>query len=1248
MDEVGEVDFDLSEWTVLDDDDGSVNEAANSSVTENKDKEGKSSLSSASKTHTAVKKAELQKGSAKSETSKPTKSKTENSKPKNSSPKPAASGKQPDKATNTSSRDNQVFKTAVKTVGQDDSKAKASTSQPKTPSKADTKAGAGSSVQTKSNAKSATLQKTNTAVTSTPSPSKATKPVSLDSDMDTLVKSSITATDKISQKPDIKTTEPKMISGTSGNIKPDISKSEREASISADLVASTQTGVKSIDAGFASNSSSVISSKTEITDLKGSKATPDSSVVTCSTASTSKVIIDPKTSKLTTPPSTKTNVTTIDTGMTMNKSNASSSKTVMRPKVSKGTPAVSVLASPTSSSDSATKVSTTKASPVDTGLTANTSNVSSSKKLMDEPKALKGTPTSSSGSASKLSPTKASPSKQKTDNVSGTKAQPKPSGTPSSVNESKSVNTSSKPISQPKTNTPKLTKVNTVATSVTKLPSKASGPACTSGSNISGQTTEDIQQTQPTNLQATSSAQKSSIPLKAANIDSESLAAVMMSVEKTNSLSVTIASSSDGKNVIKKSDVACGTKRAMTTSLPEPVTKKVKLDDPVSCDIPSETKKESALPVSLPAPKQTSDKKCEMNKSLLESPVSTLSNEQSVKTPAKRIIRRFHRSTQTITNQSESKVLQCDQLASKTVSPDVDACIQVGTQYKPNWQDEVRYIKSLPESVMPDVFKIISEFNVNKPNERNTVTGINSVIDLFLNDEEKFTNLLTQIRKTRIGPRHLVVTVSMNLDEGERDPTCPLTNVKGTIVFDQNFSTSSFILQSKAPVWNRPKPEETVSFHNIPGGVPVDFLKVLVPDAITIDLDDPESKFTLSGSRVVMSFARKSGDRTLKLFSQMYINNEFVPCTLGATKASEVPELEEIEKVKQNWLVETKEKFPDSRLNSKEIDAVSRDINEGKLIHAAVEKEITVQPPVMTEAEKILTVPDIKPDSNSEMETAVSAALSDISDTSDIGNEPSAQKPIPKVKAVLKKNSTKKHLESLKSTLKTLSKTTSRPHRSLPVAKDTKVSKLTRTNKDGHSSRSQKDNGKTYKTRSEKKKVTDSSISRARKLSDRGNERSPRIPRSSEGTSRNRDVAQDSSRSRDKNRSQSIQDKLRQMRRGKDKPDKIRSPVKERHPRDENSKSKHSRERSDDRSLGRSRARHPHEESKWPRLDREGSRHSGRAEVPYDRGSAQAGDSTRVYRDSSLDRLPSRPELMNREDRRRAWSRSPVRQFVRG
>ena len=50
-----------------------------------------------------------------------------------------------------------------------------------------------------------------------------------------------------------------------------------------------------------------------------------------------------------------------------------------------------------------------------------------------------------------------------------------------------------------------------------------------------------------------------------------------------------------------------------------------------------------------------------------------------------------------------------------------------------------------------------------------------------------------------------------------------------------------------AQAWNKPKVEETFSVHNMPGGIPLEFLKQLIPDAITIDVEDESLKFTQDG-----------------------------------------------------------------------------------------------------------------------------------------------------------------------------------------------------------------------------------------------------------------------------------------------------------------------------------------------------------------------------------------------------------------
>lgn len=50
-----------------------------------------------------------------------------------------------------------------------------------------------------------------------------------------------------------------------------------------------------------------------------------------------------------------------------------------------------------------------------------------------------------------------------------------------------------------------------------------------------------------------------------------------------------------------------------------------------------------------------------------------------------------------------------------------------------------------------------------------------------------------------------------------------------------------------APLWNKPKVEEILTIHNMPEGIPLDFLKTIIPDAITVEMEDKNQKFTQKG-----------------------------------------------------------------------------------------------------------------------------------------------------------------------------------------------------------------------------------------------------------------------------------------------------------------------------------------------------------------------------------------------------------------
>uniref|UniRef100_A0A2C9JC88 Uncharacterized protein n=1 Tax=Biomphalaria glabrata TaxID=6526 RepID=A0A2C9JC88_BIOGL len=693
-------------------------------------------------------------------------------------------------------------------------------------------------------------------------------------------------------------------------------------------------------------------------------------------------------------------------------------------------------------------------------------------------------------------------------------------------------------------------------------------------------------------------------------IDSTSIAAAMVSVEKKNS-PVTYQTLEAGR----KSDVL-GIKREMAKSEAEPVRKIAKLEEQAS-DGTKDKKDENA-----PEFKQAS-----VNQS------ANLAGPQS-KASAKRIVHRFHRATQTVSQQLD-KPVQCSLMCQPQL---VGVCVQAGSPNKPSWQDEVRFIRTLPDSVYPSIFKMVSEFNITKVAVQNIHSEITSykfgirmgrlaaahvmkdpfkenivfkadyfktyfegletgVVDLHVNDQENLLNIISQFRKTTIGPRHLVVTISMRLDEDERDPLCPLNDVKCTIVFDRFFATSTFYREGKDPAWMRPKAVESVSFHNVPGGIPLSFLKILVPEAITIQLTpDKDNKFTKSGRRIIMNFAKKAGEHFLQLFSQIYINNECVIATLGLTQPKQVPELADIEKAKANWLVEM-EQFPDPCVCVRDDAPVTRDVAE-KQSSMAQRKE-----PIEVFASRRETSPDAverSSDVGGDLEKAfsnVSADLSDISDTSDMDGP--TQKT---TKVALKKSSTKKQLDSLRSTLKSLSKPSvekskkqQASHKVLKGAKTLKSSTALKSRREG-TSRLQRDSTKLNATR-------------PHRSFERGQERSPREKLDvSHRLNRSIEPIRRQNSNRLMGKDVGSQDRVRQIRGQREKVDKLKTPESERRSRIDSVKPRYSRDHSEHRS-----------------------------QTSYITGNARAVEREERRKDRSL----------STERQRRAWSRSPVRQARR-
>ncbi|GFO39352.1 hypothetical protein PoB_006585700 [Plakobranchus ocellatus] len=322
----------------------------------------------------------------------------------------------------------------------------------------------------------------------------------------------------------------------------------------------------------------------------------------------------------------------------------------------------------------------------------------------------------------------------------------------------------------------------------------------------------------------------------------------------------------------------------------------------------------------------------------------TKPNTKAVAKPTvKRIIRRFHRSSQTMPKEQSSKLLQCliripaldgSQKPKKTVSVSANLTIED--------KQTAFFVSPLPSSIRHEIFEAVSIFNTGRIEERqirsvsatygicignitqtemdkslfreNIVSkssfynfqfdGQDGIVDLYFKSEDTFLTVMTQIRKTKIGPRYLPVSFFKVLTDDEKDKNCPQAYARATVIFDQNFSSSAFLAYAKAQVWNKPKVEETFSIHNMPGGIPLDFLKQIIPDAITIevDVDKDPPKFTQEGRRLLIGVNRKAGDHILKLFSQLYVNRHCLVLTRGRTNKADAPNLKEIlEKQKKSY-----------------------------------------------------------------------------------------------------------------------------------------------------------------------------------------------------------------------------------------------------------------------------------------------------------------------------------------------------------
>ncbi|XP_005108517.1 uncharacterized protein LOC101863216 [Aplysia californica] len=415
----------------------------------------------------------------------------------------------------------------------------------------------------------------------------------------------------------------------------------------------------------------------------------------------------------------------------------------------------------------------------------------------------------------------------------------------------------------------------------------------------------------------------------------------------------------------------------------------------------------------------------------------------------KRIIRRFHRTTQTVSKTSKNKMLQCliriPSLDARAVQTRTTGSQVIAVESQSVWETEL-----LPDySFTLDVFKAVGTFDVTKQTSRLSFAsfkhGISfgpvlsadldkssfrdeilkkadsysvsfiekdaGVVDLFFYDMETFVNMTTQLRRTRIGSRYLVVTFCAQ-EEKKNSTSDGLGKMnKATVVFDQNFSSTTFLSYMKAAVWNKPKVEENLSMYNIPEGISTEFVKTVMPDAITVELDvgNPDK------SRLNVGLSRKTGcDQMRHLFSQVYLDDQKVLMLSGMTHSGETPELKELlaKKKKQSGSVEAEKEIVGRTRDIFSTEAPIPQTGERIDIILHVDDESNVSkilagqantwkgPSVATQVRQILQV------QANELASAalsdVSEDLSDISETSDIGDSPS---PLKRKTATFRKSS---------------------------------------------------------------------------------------------------------------------------------------------------------------------------------------------------------------------------------------------------
>lgn len=96
-------------------------------------------------------------------------------------------------------------------------------------------------------------------------------------------------------------------------------------------------------------------------------------------------------------------------------------------------------------------------------------------------------------------------------------------------------------------------------------------------------------------------------------------------------------------------------------------------------------------------------------------------------TTIKRIIRRFHRMTQTAITERSNKLVHClIKVPSLDAPPKPNCHSEVQASIEKETKDEVFYQRALPETVKPEIFKVVSTFNLNDTGSRNIIiTGNN-------------------------------------------------------------------------------------------------------------------------------------------------------------------------------------------------------------------------------------------------------------------------------------------------------------------------------------------------------------------------------------------------------------------------------------------------------------------------------------------------------------------------------------------